>query len=112
MVAESLQTHTPPDRRAGALALAQEHGEELLQQWQNQRLPMLARLVHHAVPRAHNLMSDARGHARQVQRNTPIRRTDPPQFARASQNIVAAAMLLRDLSELNDPREWVIHRNL
>ena len=33
-------------------------------------------------------------------------------FAQASQNIAAAAMLLRGLSEPNDPREWAIHRNL
>ena len=29
VVAESLQTHTPPDPRVKALARAQEHGEEL-----------------------------------------------------------------------------------
>ena len=29
VVAESAQTHTPLDPRAGALALAQEHAEEL-----------------------------------------------------------------------------------
>ena len=32
VVAESLHTHTPPDPRAGALTLAQKHGEEL-RQW-------------------------------------------------------------------------------
>ena len=57
-------------------------------------------------------MSGARGHARQPQRNDLVRGTDPPQFARASQNIAAAAMLLRDLSEPNDPHEQVTHRNL
>ena len=31
VVAESLQIHTPPDPRAGALTLAQEHAEELQQ---------------------------------------------------------------------------------
>ena len=31
VVAESLQTHTPPNPHAGALALAQEHGKELRQ---------------------------------------------------------------------------------
>ena len=31
VVAESLQTHTPPDPHAGALALAQQHIEELRQ---------------------------------------------------------------------------------
>ena len=52
------------------------------------------------------------GLRRQVQHHTPNRGTDPPQFARASQNIAAAAMLLRSLSEPNDPRERAIHRNL
>ena len=57
-------------------------------------------------------MSGARGRDRQVQRSTPDRGTYPPQFARASQNIAAAAMLLRGLSEPNDPHERAIHRNL
>lgn len=35
VVAKSLQTHTPPDPRARALALAQKHGEELRQRRQN-----------------------------------------------------------------------------
>ena len=34
VIAESLQTHTPLDPRAGALMLAQKHGEELRQWWQ------------------------------------------------------------------------------
>ena len=33
VVAESLQTHTPPDPHAEALTLVQEHGEELRQRW-------------------------------------------------------------------------------
>ena len=40
------------------------------------------------------------------------RGNDPPQFARASQKITAAAMLLRGLSEPNDPHEQAIHWNL
>jgi len=40
------------------------------------------------------------------------RGNDPPQFARANQNIAAAAMLLRGLPEPNDPQEPVIHQNL
>ena len=36
VVAESLQTHTPPDPHVDALACAQAHGEELRQRWQNQ----------------------------------------------------------------------------
>ena len=35
VVAESLQTHTPSNPRVGALALAQEHAEELRQRRQN-----------------------------------------------------------------------------
>ena len=31
VVAESVQTHTPPDPRAGALVFAQVHAEELRQ---------------------------------------------------------------------------------
>ena len=53
-----------------------------------------------------------RNGARRVQRNTMDRGNDPPQFARANQNIAAAAMLLRSLSEPNDPQEQAIHRNL
>ena len=45
VVAESLQTHTPPDPRAEALAHAQEHGEELRQRRQSQPPPALARLA-------------------------------------------------------------------
>jgi len=37
---------------------------------------------------------------------------DPPQFARAGQNIAAAAMLLRGLLEPVDPQEQMVHRNL
>ena len=40
------------------------------------------------------------------------RGNDPPKFARANQNIAAAAMLLRGLSEPNDPHEQAIHQNL
>ena len=40
------------------------------------------------------------------------RGNDPPHFARANQNIAAAAMLLRGLSEPNDPHEQAIHWNL
>ena len=68
--------------------------------------------MRYTAPHARGLVNDARGHARQVQCNTPDRGTDPPQFAQASQNIAAAAMLLRGLSEPNDPRERAIHRNL
>ena len=40
VVAESLQTHTPLDPHTEALALAQEHNEELRQSWQSQPPPM------------------------------------------------------------------------
>ena len=37
---------------------------------------------------------------------------DLPQFARASQNIAAAAILLRDVPEPINPQEWTVYRNL
>ena len=37
---------------------------------------------------------------------------DPPQLARASQNITAVAMLLRGVPEPVDPQERAVHRNL
>ena len=40
------------------------------------------------------------------------RGNDPPQFARANQNIATAAMLLRGLPEPNNPQEQAIHQNL
>ena len=104
-VVESLQTHTPPDTHAQALVRAQEHGEELQQRQQSQPPPTPVRLVHHAMPHVHNPASSAWGHAHQVQRNTLVRGTDPPQFARASQNITTVAILLHGMSEPNDPRE-------
>ena len=64
------------------------------------------------MPRARNPVSGARGHTRQVLRNIMDGGNDPPQFARAGQNIAAAVMLLRGLSEPIDPQEQAIHRNL
>jgi len=63
VVTESLQTHTPLDPCAGALALTQEHIKELQQQWQNQPPPALARSVQHIAPHTCNPMSGAWGHA-------------------------------------------------
>ena len=37
---------------------------------------------------------------------------DLPQFARASENIAAAAMLLRGVPEPIDPQERAVYRNL
>ena len=37
---------------------------------------------------------------------------DPPQFARAGQNIAAVAMLLRGLLEPIDSQEQAVHQNL
>jgi len=37
---------------------------------------------------------------------------DPPQFARAGQNITAKTMLLRGLPEPDNPQEQAIHQNL
>ena len=73
---------------------------------------MSARLAHHAVPRARNLVSGARGRARQVLRNIMDGGNDPPQFARASRNITNAVMLLRGVPEPVDPQERAVHRNL
>ena len=68
--------------------------------------------MRYTTPRARGPVIGARGRARQVQCNTPDRGTDPPQFARASQNIATVAMLLRGLFELNDPHKRMIHWNL
>ena len=40
------------------------------------------------------------------------RGNNPPQFARANQNIATAAMLLRGLSKPNDPHEQAIQKNI
>ena len=64
VVVESVQTHTPPDPRAGALTFAQVHAEELRQRWQNQPLPAPARLMRHVAPHAHDPTGGAWGHAR------------------------------------------------
>ena len=103
MVTESLQTHTPSDPRAETPALTWEHSEELRQQRLNKLPTAPACSAHHAVPRAHKPASDTRGRTRRVQRNTMDGGNDPPQFARANQNIATAAMLLRGLLEPNDP---------
>ena len=66
VVAESLQTHTPLNPHAKALVRAQEHSEELLQRWQSQSPPVLARSTQHATQCVRNLASGAQGHARQV----------------------------------------------
>ena len=105
VVVESLQTHTPSDPHADALACAQAHGEELRQRWQNQPPLVSARSAQHVAPHACDSASGARGHARQVQRNIIDRGNDPPQFDRAGQNIAAAAVLLCGLPEPIDPQE-------
>ena len=61
VVAESVQTHTPPDPHAGALVSAQAHAEELRQRWQNQPSPAPARSVQHVAPHAHCPAGGARG---------------------------------------------------
>ena len=101
--AESSQTHTSPDSRMETLELTQERGEGLRQQCLHQPPTAPARSAHHVAPRARRPASGAWGHARQVQHNTMDRGTNPPQFARAGQNIATAAMLLRGLPEPNDP---------
>ena len=68
--------------------------------------------MQHVAPHARNPTSGARGRARQVQRDIMNEGNDPPQFARASQNIAAATMLLRDILEPIDPQVQVVYRNL
>ena len=63
-------------------------------------------------PCAHRPANGTRGRTCRVQHNTMDRGNDPPYFAWVNQNITAAAMLLRGLSEPNDPHEQAIHRNL
>ena len=103
VVVESAQTHTPLDPCAGALALAQGHAEELRQRRQNQPPPAPARSVQHVAPHVHDPAGGAWGRACQVQHDIMNEGNDPPQFARASQNIAAAAMLLRGVPEPIDP---------
>jgi len=64
VVAEFLQTHTPSDPHARALALAQKHGKELQQRRQNQSPHAPECSVHHVVPHMRDPVSGARGHAR------------------------------------------------
>ena len=109
---ESSRTHASPGPHTETSELTREHEEELQRQWPHQPPTMPARSARYAAPRARGPANGARGHARQVHLNTTDRGTDPPQFARASQNIAAATMLLRGLSEPNDPRERAIHQNL
>jgi len=109
---ESSWSHAPPGPHTETSELTCEHEEELRRQWPHQPPTAPARSARYTAPRARGPANDARGRARQVQRNALDRGTDPPQFAQASQNIAAAAMLLHDLSEPNDPREWAIHQNL
>ena len=59
--------------------------------------------MQHIVPHACNPASGAWGHARQVQHNIMNEGRDLPQFARASQNIAATAMLLHGVLEPIDP---------
>ena len=68
--------------------------------------------MQHIAPHVRNSASGARGHARQVQRGIMDERNDPPLFARASQNIAAAAMLLRGVPEPVEPQERAVYRNL
>jgi len=103
VVAESAQTHTPPNPRAEALASAQAHAEELRQRRQNQPPPAPAKSVRHVAPHARGPTGGARGRARQVQHDIVNEGNDVPQFARAGQNIAATAMLLRGVPKPVDP---------
>ena len=112
VVAESAQTHAPPDPRVEALASVQAHAEELRQRQQSQPPPTSARSVQHVAPHAHGPAGGARGHACQVQHYNMHEGNDLPQFARAGQNIAAAAMLLHGVPEPIDPQERAVYRNL
>ena len=68
--------------------------------------------MQHVAPHAHNPAGGARGRARQVQHDIMNKGNDPPQFARASQNIASAAMLLRGIPEPVDPQERAVYQNL
>ena len=110
--AESSQARTSLDPHAETPELTLEHGEELRQRWLHQPPTAPPRSAHLVAPRARRPEGGARGRAHRVQHNTMDRGNDPPHFARANQNIAAAAMLLRGQSKLNDPHEQAIHRNL
>ncbi|XP_066394046.1 uncharacterized protein [Miscanthus floridulus] len=112
VVVESMQTHTPPDPRAGALASAQAYAEELRQRRQNQPPSTSAPSVQHVAPHAPGRAGSAWGRARQVQHDIVSEGNDVPQFARAGQNIAAAAMLLRGVPEPVDPQERAVYQNL
>ena len=112
VVVESVQTHTPPDPRVGALLSTQAHAEELRQRRQNQPPSAPVPLVQHVAPHAPGLAGGAWGHARQVQHDIVSEGNDVPQFARAGQNITAVAMLLRGVPEPVDPRERAVYWNL
>ena len=103
VVVESAQTHTPLNPHAEALASAQAHAEELRQRRQSQPPPASAQSAQHVAPHAHGLASGVQGHACQVQRDIMNEGNDVPQFARASQNIAAAAVLLRGVLEPANP---------
>ena len=111
VVAESAQTHAPPDPRAEAIASAQAHAEELRQRRQGQPPHALARSVRHVAPHAHGPAGGARGRACQVQHDIMNEGNDVPQFARAGQNIIAAAMLLHSVPEPVDPQERTVYWN-
>ena len=91
---------------------AQAHTEELRQQRQNQPSSTPVPSVQHIAPHALGLVGGAHSCARQVQHDIVSEGNDVPQFARASQNIAAAAMLLRGVPEPIDPQERAVYQNL
>ena len=68
--------------------------------------------VQHIVPHACDPVVGAWGCAHQVQHDIMNKGNDLPQFVRASPNIAATAMLLRDVPEHVDPQERVVYQNL
>jgi hypothetical protein len=63
-------------------------------------------------PNAHDVTGGTRARIHQVQQAIDADAKGPPQFARAKQNIAAAAMLLCNLPEPADPQQQELHRNI
>jgi hypothetical protein len=67
---------------------------------------------HNSEPGARTAADGAQARVRQVQKAIITDASGPLQFARAEQNIAAAAMLLRNLPEPADPQQQALHHNV
>jgi hypothetical protein len=81
--------NTLPDPCAQALANTQAHGEDLRQRQHHQPPPASVHLQRNSEPNARNVASGARARACQVEQAIVADANDPPQIARAGQNIAA-----------------------